>query len=931
LFYRNTNLCGAVVGELGIDAPAFSPVCATDGSPDANNFSWPQRSAPWLRQPFVVRGLGRSCIRELTMALLETFEISDFNPQAISVPQSMTGSIAVKGKFFFAGEQKHFVKGVTYGPFPAASHGAPFPERHIVEKDFSLMSEIGINTIRVFTVPPPWLLDAAYHAGLWLLVGLPWPQHVTFLDSPAIRREIKRTVIEGVCACRQHPAVFAYLIGNEIPPDVIRWHGAARVREFLGDLVGCVRREHPRALVSYANFPSTEYLTVDLTDFVCFNVYLHDEASFRRYVARLHNLAPDRPLVLTEFGVDSIREGEEGQRRVLSWQVRTAFETGVAGTCVFSWTDEWFTGGHLIEDWAFGLVDRERRPKPSLYEVERCYTGPLPPPLPHYPRVSVVVCAYNAERTLDACLASLAALNYPDYEVIVVNDGSRDRTLEIAESHPYCRIVSQPNKGLSTARNVGAEAATGEIVAYTDSDCVADPDWLTYLVAKMEAAGLVACGGPNFPPPEDSLVPAAVAVAPGGPTHVLLSDEVAEHIAGCNMAFRREVLLGLGGFDPVYRAAGDDIDICWRIQDAGFVIGFSPAAIVWHFRRNTVKAYCNQQRGYGKAEALVYSKHPFRFNLFGQAKWLGRIYGDLSTSLLLSRRPVIYSGVFGRGLFQTLYEPPSSLTAFLPLSFEWGAAAIVLAMTGLVGGGWWLLLLVPLLATWAMCINGAVKAPIDKRFSGIKARALVALLIYLGPLLRGWERIRWRVRETRAQPHAAPAQTEQRARVWWLRQAFDLAFWSETGTEKEALIGGLMQFLVPQKYFVVPDAGWSGWDLKIARGLCSRALILVCTENHGGAKRLLRVRCTMRLSRLAIFLLRGYALLTALALLLGWPVAAAVVAGAGLLNLAAMGTKLTAFARLMHRIVEAVARPAGLIPVEPRSDARAPSPAAQMA
>ena len=172
---------------------------------------------------------------------------------------------------------------------------------------------------------------------------------------------------------------------------------------------------------------------------------------------------------------------------------------------------------------------------------------------------------------------------------------------------------------------------------------------------------------------------------------MLLSDEVAEHIAGCNMAFRREVLLRLGGFDPIFRAAGDDVDICWRFQDAGYTIGFSPAAMVWHFRRNTVKAYIGQQRGYGKAEALVYSKHPFRFNLFGQAKWLGRIYGDLSAALLLSRRPVIYSGVFGRGLFQTLYEPPSSLAAFLPLTFEWNVAALVLALVGIVAGGWmWL-------------------------------------------------------------------------------------------------------------------------------------------------------------------------------------------------------------------------------------------------
>src|ERR1700689_3714684 len=160
----------------------------------------------------------------------------------------------------------------------------------------------------------------------------------------------------------------------------------------------------------------------------------------------------------------------------------------------------------------------------------------------------------------------------------------------------------------------------------------------------MEAAGFHACGGPNFPPPEDSMVAAAVAVAPGGPTHVLLSDDVAEHIAGCNMAFRRDVVLDLGGFDPVYRAAGDDVDICWRFQNAGHIIGFAPAAVVWHFRRNTVEAYLNQQKGYGKAEALVYSKHPLRFNLFGQAKWLGRFFGVLWAPRFLWGGPLFFSG-----------------------------------------------------------------------------------------------------------------------------------------------------------------------------------------------------------------------------------------------------------------------------------------------
>jgi glycosyltransferase involved in cell wall biosynthesis len=837
----------------------------------------------------------------------------------------VSGEVRVHGKFFFAGDRKHFVRGATYGPFAVGSHGAQFPEHEVVETDFALMRDAGVNTVRVFTVPPLWLLDSAHRVGLKVLVGLPWSQHITFLDDTAIRAGIREAIIAGVRSCGRHPAVFAYLVGNEIPPDMIRWHGAEPVRRFLKSLVALVKDEHPGALVSYANYPSTEYLTIDFTDFLCFNVYLHDETAFRRYIARLHNLALDKPLVLTEFGIDSMRAGEEEQAHTLSWQVSAAFAAGVAGTFVFAWTDEWFTGGHAIEDWNFGLVDRERRPKPAYDAVAQHYHCALPPPLPRYPRVSVVVCSYNAERTMDQCLASLETLNYPDYEVIVVNDGSTDRTLEIAERYPYCRIISQPNKGLSVARNVGAEAATGEIVAYTDSDCVADPDWLTYLVGKMEANGLAACGGPNFPPPEDALVPAAVAVSPGGPTHVLISDEVAEHIAGCNMAFRRDVLLQLDGFDPTYRAAGDDVDICWRLQDAGYVIGFSAAATVWHFRRNTVKAYINQQRGYGKAEALVYAKHPFRFNLFGQAKWLGRIYGDLSAALLLSRKPVIYSGVFGRGLFQTMYEPPSSLTQYLPLTFEWSVAALLLAPIGVVAGGWLWLLTAPLLATWAMCVNGALKAPIDPRFAGPKARALVAVLIYLGPLLRGWERLKWRLKAMKTHDHlGGVVQTEQSARLRWRSRAFALSYWSEDGAEKEALLAGLMDFLLPQKYFVVVDTGWSNWDLKIARGLWSRALVMVCAENHGGPKRLLRVRCAMRLSSVARVLLRAYAGLIAAALILGSPLTAAVCAGLAVVNLMTMGWQVLTFGRLMHRIVETVARQARLIPVTPRG--RAPLP-----
>src|SRR5206468_7933863 len=178
-----------------------------------------------------------------------------------------------------------------------------------------------------------------------------------------------------------------------------------------------------------------------------------------------------------------------------------------------------------------------------------------------------------------------------------VDDGSTDDTATIAADFPHVRYIQQSNRGLSVARNVGAHAASGEIIAYIDSDCVADPDWLFYLVDAMRRQGVKAIGGPNLPPLNDSWTAKCVAASPGGPSHVMLDDRRAEHVPGCNMAFDRRRLLELGGFDEQFRVAGDDVDVCWRLLDAGLDIGYAPAALVWHHRRGTVGAYFRQQRG----------------------------------------------------------------------------------------------------------------------------------------------------------------------------------------------------------------------------------------------------------------------------------------------------------------------------------------------
>src|SRR3989449_6225707 len=855
-------------------------------------------------------------------------------PERASAPALDDAPPAIGGKFFFVGDHKLYLRGVSYGPFAVSGHGFPFPDPPTLETDFRLMAELGVNCLRTFTVPPRWVLDRAAEHGLRVLIIIPWAEHVCFLDDKALVAEIRGTVRAAGETCGNHPALFGFLIGNEVPPDIVRWYGPDRIRDFLRVLRDEVKERAPAALVSYANFPSTEYLDVtDFVDFVSFNVYLHREVDFRRYLSRLQNIAEDKPLVLTEFGVDSQREGADAQAELLSWMIRAGFESGAAGTFVFSWTDDWFTGGAQIADWAFGLVDAQRRPKPAYHAVQAQYAGPLPPRLERTPRVSVVVCAYNAERTMDACLESLRTLNYPDYEVIVVNDGSTDATLAITERHkavydadpggPRMVIVSQENKGLWIARNVGAAAAMGEIVAYTDSDCVPDPDWLAFMVYTFVRSGFVAVGGPNFPPPEPSVVPAAVAVSPGGPTHVLLNDEVAEHIPGCNMGFTKKALEDIGGFDAVFAAAGDDVDLCWRLQNNGYAIGFSPASTVWHYRRNTVKAYLKQQMGYGKAEALLYFKHPYRFNLLGQSRWLGRIYGEL-TAAVLSRRPIIYFGAFGRGLFQSMYEPPSSLLAYLPFTLEWNAIGLLLVLATLVSPRALPIAALPLAVSLVWSIATAMRARVDPRYGGLRSPALIAVLTSLGPPPRGPQPHLLRPPRHRDGAPVEFAGQHPPARAHWLARAFTLGYWSEQGHEKEALLAGVMEFLTPRKHLIDVDPGWNRWDLEIYRGIWSKLRLTVAAENHGGSKRLLNVRCEVPLTRVSELALAGYLVAVVCGLVFYLPEITGVGAALGIVNLGVIVTENLRLGRTLNDTLDIVA---GRIALRPLGSGAAPAKA----
>jgi len=533
------------------------------------------------------------------------------------------------------------MRAVTYGPFPQEKA----PENAV---EFLKIRAAGFDTLRLFTLPDGDFLDAAAEAGLQVFAGLDWWQFGDFRARPGIFSAARVRLSAWLEKHAGHPALSGVYVGNEIRADLVRWMGPVAVRRAIEELISLGRGIAPELLFAYANYPSTEYLEPANADFSAFNIYLEQPEDYAAYLRRLQNIAGDRPLVISEFGMDSARNGMEAQAETLGWAMEISHAEETAGFTVYSWTDLWQNNDKEVLDWDFGLTDRDGNEKPS-YAACRDFS-PQPSTLPRN-RYSVIVCTRNGGKRIAGCLAAIAKLSGGPFETVVVDDGSSDVTAKlVSEKFPDIRLIRIPPSGLSAARNIGATAAGGEIFVFTDDDCEPDAEWLVRLDRAFHSPEIAAAGGPNLPPPARTTEEAVIRAAPGAPSHVLLDDTRAEHLPGCNIAVRREAFHAIGGFDPLFRTAGDDVDFCWRLSDAGYRLGFVPGAFVWHWRRPSIRAFLRQQMGYGRAEKLLLEKHPQRFTKEGEARWEGFVYGG--GAMRAGEDSVIYYGAMGQAGYQ---------------------------------------------------------------------------------------------------------------------------------------------------------------------------------------------------------------------------------------------------------------------------------------
>jgi GT2 family glycosyltransferase len=460
---------------------------------------------------------------------------------------------------------------------------------------------------------------------------------------------------------------------------------------------------------------------------------------------------------------------------------------------------------------------------------------------------------------------AVGALDYPDYEVIVVDDGSMDGAAARAPHYGF-RLVTTTNVGLSNARNLGLERASGEIVAYLDDDAYPEPDWLTHLALAFARTSHVGIGGPNIPPDGDGAVAECVSHSPGGPAHVLVDDVEAEHIPGCNMAFRRSALEAVGGFDPQFRIAGDDVDLCWRLQERGWTLGFSPAAVVWHHRRNSVRAYLRQQRNYGKAEALLERKWPDKYSSLGHVRWNGRVYGSGFMQSLRTAR--VYHGSWGLAPFQGLYSPQPGILRSLPAMPEWYLAMAILATVSVLAPLWTpLLIALPLLALMVVTSVVQVAPTIGRirfrsrtRAGTLRRRVVTEFLFLAQPAVRLGGRLSlglapWR----RRAPVALRLPRKQ-----------SFAIWCEDWIAPEQRLAELEQALIASGQAVGHGGAYDRWDLEIRVGLLGGARLRMAVEDHGAGTQFVRVEVEPRWARVP----------AAVALTLGGVAAAAAFAGA---------------------------------------------------
>ena len=267
------------------------------------------------------------------------------------------------------------------------------------------------------------------------------------------------------------------------------------------------------------------------------------------------------------------------------------------------------------------------------------------PALTEFPKVSIIIPVKNRPQEIAKCLESLLRLDYPSdkTEIIVVDDGSTDGTVETVKRYPAHLISLKQNRKAPFCRNLAAMQASGEILAFIDSDCTADPAWLNELLPAFDDPAIAAVGGFVDSTLNQKMLDRYERVKSSlnmGNRFVCSSKSNRSfYVPSCNLLVKRDVYRQLGGFKE-HLFVGEDVDFCWRLQDADFKLAYYPLGKISHRHRSSVIPFCTRRYDYGTSEPILQKEHPERIKTM---QWAA---GDILFWLCLALSAWLMSPVF---------------------------------------------------------------------------------------------------------------------------------------------------------------------------------------------------------------------------------------------------------------------------------------------
>lgn len=232
------------------------------------------------------------------------------------------------------------------------------------------------------------------------------------------------------------------------------------------------------------------------------------------------------------------------------------------------------------------------------------------------PFVSVVIPVHNGRQWLDVCLPPLFNQTYPQdrYEIIMVDDGSTDGTADVADAKGsawtgHFRVIRQHNQGPGVARTRGIEAAQGDLIAFIDSDCEAYPNWLTDFVAEATRQQVDGLGGRLTIRDLSNRLWRYYEFSRFHKQRI--RNSTVDYLITANALFHRDALLAVGGFETTGRVVSEDVDLCYRLQRAGYILGATESvAVIHHGDPKTLRQFWKRLRVHGRASVALARSWP---------------------------------------------------------------------------------------------------------------------------------------------------------------------------------------------------------------------------------------------------------------------------------------------------------------------------------